>query len=88
VGYRDDVPVATAASVVSDGVIGIYNVATIPERRGCGYAEAVTRHAIDIACAETGIHRIVIQSTTQGLPLYERMGFRAVTRILAYNSTR
>jgi hypothetical protein len=44
--------------------------------------EAVTRHAVGSG------GRVVRQSTSQGLRLYERMGFRAVTRILAYNSVR
>lgn len=86
VGYRDGVPVSTAASVASDGAIGLYNVATVPEHRGGGYGEAITRYAID--AADTGADRIVLQSTSQGLRIYERMGFRAVTRILVYNSTR
>ena len=88
VGYRDGVPVSTAASVISDGVIGIYNVATLPGHRGSGYGEAITRYAIDAACMETGLDRVVLQSTSQGLRIYERMGFQAVTRILVYNSTR
>jgi hypothetical protein len=29
-----------------------------------------------------------LQSTSMGMPLYKRMGFRAVTRILVYNSVR
>jgi GNAT superfamily N-acetyltransferase len=82
VAYRDGEPVATAASVSCEGTTGIYNVATLPAFRKHGYGEAVTRHAV----GSRG--RIVLQSTSQGLRLYERMGFRAVTRILAYNSVR
>jgi hypothetical protein len=29
---------------------------------------------------------VVLQSTSHGFGLYERLGFRAVTRILVYNS--
>ena len=31
---------------------------------------------------------IVLQSTTLGMRLYQRMGFRPVTRVLVYNSYR
>jgi GNAT superfamily N-acetyltransferase len=90
VGYDDGLPVATAATVSTRGVIGVYNVATAPEFRQRGYGEAITRHAIDAAIRETGLPeagtRIVLQSTSLGLRLYQRMGFRPVTRVLVYNS--
>ena len=87
VGYHGGSPVATAATVTSNGVIGLYNVATAPEHRQRGYGEAITRHALDAATRENGVGGIVLQSTSQGLRLYERMGFQPVTRVLVYNST-
>jgi len=88
VGYSRGLPIATAASVPSDGAIGIYNVATAPAHRERGYAEAITRYAIGTAIQEHGQGRLILQSTWQGLSLYERMGFRAVTRFSVYNSRR
>jgi predicted GNAT family acetyltransferase len=88
VGYRDGTPVATAASVASEGALGIYNVATSPEYRKCGYAEAITRYTIDAGLREGPASRFVLQSTAAGQRLYERMGFRPVTRVLVYNSAR
>ena len=87
VGYRDGLPVATAATVSAQGVIGLYNVATAPEYRQRGYGEAITRHAIDAALRETTATHIVLQSTAEGLHLYQRMGFQPVTRVLVYSST-
>lgn len=84
VGYREGEPVATAASVPSPGAVGIYNVATAPGHRERGYAELMTRYAINASPAS----QLVLQATWQGLSLYERMGFRAVTRFSVYNSTR
>jgi ribosomal protein S18 acetylase RimI-like enzyme len=86
VGYRDALPVATAATVVSDGVIGLYNVATVPDERGRGYAEAVTRHAIADASRQSGLGRVILQSTAQGERLYKRLGFREVSRVVVFNS--
>ncbi len=88
VGYREGVPVATAASVLSAGALGVYNVATAPEHRKHGYAEAITRFAIDSASREGEARRLVLQSTSQGHRLYDRMGFYPVTRVLVYNSGR
>jgi GNAT superfamily N-acetyltransferase len=86
-GYRDGQPVATAATVVHEDIIGLYNVATAAECRHRGYAEAITRHAVAEASRQTGVARVVLQSTAGGMHLYERLGFQPVTRILVYNST-
>lgn len=86
VGYRDGEPVATAATIVHEGVIGLYNVATAAAHRHRGYAEAITRHAVDEATRQSGSTRVVLQATSGGLHLYQRIGFQPVTRILVYNS--
>lgn len=86
VGYRDGEPVSTAATVMGAGVIGVYNVATLPGHQRRGYGETVMRHAVAQAEREHGIRRTVLQSSPQGLSLYERMGFRTVTRVEVYSS--
>ncbi len=86
VGYAKGQAVATAATVISDDVIGIYNLATAPEFRKRGFGEAMSRHAIAETLAMTGAKPIVLQSTLQGRRLYERLGFRAVGRILVFPS--
>jgi ribosomal protein S18 acetylase RimI-like enzyme len=86
VGYAGGLPVATAATVVSHGVIGVYNVATLPEERGKGYAEAITRHAIADATRQSGLTRVILQATALGERLYKRLGFREVSRLVVFNS--
>jgi GNAT superfamily N-acetyltransferase len=88
VGYLDGLPVATAAIVPSPGAIGLYNVATEPAFRGRGFGEAITRHVMAEGAAFYGPRPLVLQATSFGLRLYERLGFRAVTRLLVYNSIR
>ena len=85
VGYHDGVPVATAASVTFRDVPGIYNIATLPDCRERGFGEAITRFAIE-AGGRMKPGRVVLQSTSQGLTLYERLGFQAVTRFVVFNS--
>jgi GNAT superfamily N-acetyltransferase len=87
VGYANGLPVATAATIASHGVIGVYNVATSPEYRHLGFAEAITRYAIEAALRVGVAERVVLQSTSLGLRLYERIGFQVMTRVLVYNST-
>jgi ribosomal protein S18 acetylase RimI-like enzyme len=86
VGYVDGEPVSTAAVVMGGGVAGVYNVATLPGHQRHGYGEAVMRHAIADARRTHGVARTILQSTPAGLRLYQRMGFRTVTRVSVYST--
>jgi ribosomal protein S18 acetylase RimI-like enzyme len=86
VGYQDGRPVATAATVASHDVIGLYNVAAIPGEQRKGLGEAITRHAIGEAMRESGVQRVILQSTWQGEKLYRKLGFREVSRLVVFNS--
>jgi GNAT superfamily N-acetyltransferase len=80
VGYVNGRAVSTIAIAVAADAIGVYSVATLPDVRKRGYAEALMRWAIAETEARTGIARTVLQSSRDGLALYERMGYRAVTK--------
>jgi ribosomal protein S18 acetylase RimI-like enzyme len=86
VGYLDGEPVTTAAIVAGGGVVGVYNVATLPGHQKRGYGEAVMRHALAEVRRERGMERVILQSTPAGLKLYERMGFHTVARVAVYSS--
>jgi predicted GNAT family acetyltransferase len=86
VAYRGAEPVATAATITCNGAVGIYNVATVPGHRERGYGEAITRYALSAALRDNKATHAVLQATAQGFPLYQKMGFEPVTRILVYNS--
>jgi ribosomal protein S18 acetylase RimI-like enzyme len=86
VGYVDEEPVSTAAIVMGGGALGVYNVATVPGHRRCGYGEAVMRHALADAETRHGAGRVLLQSTPAGYKLYQRMGFRTVTKVGVYSS--
>ena len=86
VGYVDDEPVSTTALVLGGGAVGVYNVATLPQYRCKGYGETVMRHALHDARREHGVEQAILQSTPAGYKLYERMGFRSVTRVGVYST--
>ncbi|MEO8371683.1 MAG: GNAT family N-acetyltransferase [Candidatus Solibacter sp.] len=86
VGYVDGEPVATTSVVSGAGVLGVYNVATLPGHQRHGYGEAVMRHAVAEAHRLRGPSRVILQSTPAGLRLYQRMGFREVARVSVYSS--
>jgi ribosomal protein S18 acetylase RimI-like enzyme len=84
VGYVNREPVATAATVLGGGAVGVYNVATLPDYRRRGYGEAVMRHALEEARREHGIERTTLQSTPAGYGIYQRMGYRTVAKVTVY----
>lgn len=86
VGYVDGEPVSTTALVMGGGAVGVYNVATLPQYQRRGYGETVMRHALAESRREHGVERTILQSTLAGYKLYERMGFRTVTRVGVYST--
>lgn len=84
IGYLRGEPVATAATVFDGASVGVYSVATLPEHRRRGYAEAMVRHALSCAAATTGVEQTVLQSTRVGFKLYQRMGYQVMTRFAVY----
>jgi ribosomal protein S18 acetylase RimI-like enzyme len=75
-GHVDDAesPSATAISVVSEGVAGIYAVSVHESARRRGFGTAMTWAAIAAGCRD-GVDAAVLQASTTGRPVYERMGF-------------
>jgi GNAT superfamily N-acetyltransferase len=80
VAYVNRQPVCIAATSVTQEAIGVYSVATIPDWQKRGFAEAIVRHAVSAAITACGPKRIILQSSRPAYSLYERMGFRTVTR--------
>ncbi len=77
-------PVSIVAVVPTRDVLGVYSLATHPDRRRQGYGEATLRRAIAEMTRRSGSQRLVLQSTEAGYDLYRRMGFRDVTRFSVY----
>jgi len=72
------VPVSTAATILAEpDSVMVLNVATPPEHRRLGYGATVTAHAIRSAVSD-GAKWAWLQSSPDGLPVYERMGFSQV----------
>lgn len=86
VGYYKGKAVCTVATVSSDEVIGVYNLATSMPFRERGFGEAMLRYAVRETFLAAGEKPLVLQSTQLGLRLYERLGFRKVGRILVFPS--
>jgi predicted acetyltransferase len=73
-------PVSTSTLFLGAGVAGIYDVATLPSVRGRGYGSAITT-APALDAGALGYPIVVLQASSKGLPVYERLGFRTVCQI-------
>jgi hypothetical protein len=84
VGRVDGRAVTTATASVSDGFIGVYAVATLPEARGGGTGEAVSWAATlcrpDLPAT--------LQASSMGQPVYERMGYRTIATFTLWSRPR
>jgi ribosomal protein S18 acetylase RimI-like enzyme len=80
VGLVKGEPVVSTACVVAAGVLGIYSVGTMPNWRRRGYAEQLMRIVLDEVSRETSIERTILQSTSEGFHVYQKMGYRRVTQ--------
>lgn len=83
-GYVAGEPVVSSAVIDAAGSIGIYSVATLPQYRGKGYAEALMRHAVRIMRERGVAGPLVLQSSPAGTELYRRLGFQRTTRFYIY----
>ena len=73
-GLVDGEVVATSMLIATGYVAGIYWVGTLEEKRGRGYAEALT-WAAAVGGRDLGCEIASLQSSKMGRRVYERMGF-------------
>lgn len=67
--------VSTASVIDVNGVLYVALVATHPDHRQRGYADAAMRKAIEVAAAEFGLSTVALDATEMGEPIYAAMGF-------------
>ena len=77
--YLEGQAASTAAVIVTDGIAGVYNVATPEPFRQRGLGEAATR-AVIAEGARRGCTSTTLQASDMGYPIYERIGYRTIIR--------
>jgi GNAT superfamily N-acetyltransferase len=87
-GRIDGNAVASAAVFMVGGHRYVALVATMPDQQRRGYAEAVMRHALDVAAARYGETPTFLHATDAGRPVYERMGYATVAAHTAFIEKR
>jgi len=83
VGYADGRAVTSGFGVRTGRTIGVFTIGTAPDARGRGYGTAMTARVVADGAA-AGCDVAVLQASSMGRPIYERMGFRLVQEYDAY----
>lgn len=83
--YHEGKPVSTASVIESNGELYLALVATRPEAQRLGFGDATVRHVLEVAHRASGLRQTSLHATQAGLPVYQRMGYRHVTRIFGYS---
>lgn len=95
--WREHVPVlgrANGAAAASSAVLRVDGhryvalVATHPTVQRRGYADAAMRRSLELAAALDGERPTFLHATDAGRPVYERMGYRALTQHLLFIDRR
>lgn len=77
IGRVDGEVASVSMAYVSDGVVGVYGVATLHDYRRRGYAQAMT-----VAAVQSGLGLpALLQPTPMAKSLYQRMGFYEIGRL-------
>ena len=71
--------VATGGGFTHGDQVGVFNIATPPSHRRRGYGAALTARAVSDGVRD-GATWAWLQATSDGLPVYERLGFKTVER--------
>lgn len=83
VGYMKGNPVGCSSMFLGTGAAGIYNVGTVPDKRGQGIGFALTCETLSKA-REMGYRIGVLHSSPMGLNVYRRIGFKEYCKIKTY----
>ena len=82
-GYLDGQAVATAELAVEGGVAGLYGIATLAAYRRRGFGTALTLLPL-LDAREQGLRTAVLQASSDGAGVYERLGFRPFGQVTEY----
>lgn len=82
-GFWHGEPVAACSVVVGAGVVGLYQVATLPQARGHGLASTIGLSALREA-RQRGHQTAILHATPMAVKLYRQLGFRPVANLWLY----
>lgn len=84
-GYFENKPVCTSLGIISNDVLGIYNISTIPGFRKRGFGRIMTLDLVRQGYEKA--NGSILQASAVGKPVYEKLGFSTLYEAKAYSLT-
>lgn len=85
VAYEGQVPVAVLTACVNNGVLGVYNMATLPAFRKKGFAEALVKQAVNDAIQEKASTAVAqLSPGNMASHIFRKLGFDEVAIFSGY----
>ena len=81
--YRNDRPVSSVLTVLSEEVAGVYWVGTTEIARRKGLGSYITQIATN-AGFDSGKNLVILQASEAGEKVYEKLGYQTITRYRTY----
>ncbi|MEU4680328.1 GNAT family N-acetyltransferase [Micromonospora sp. NPDC023737] len=78
-------PAGTGLGIVTNGMVGVFNIAVVPSARGRGLGRSITETVLLDGIA-AGADAAYLQASAMGRPLYESMGFRLVENWIMFEA--
>ncbi|MGV9214059.1 GNAT family N-acetyltransferase [Micromonospora sp. RB23] len=82
---EDGQALGTGLGMRTRDVVGVFNIAVVPDARGRGLGRAITEKVVRDGIA-AGADAAYLQSSALGRPLYESMGFRFQENWIAFHA--
>ena len=81
--YRNDKPVSSVLTVLSEEVAGVYWVGTLEVARGRGLGSYITQIATN-AGFDSGKNLVILQASEAGERVYTKLGYQTISRYRTY----
>lgn len=81
--YEENKPISAVMTVFSEDTAGIYWVGTVEHARGKGLGSFATQIATNVGL-DRGKNLVILQASELGERVYEKLGFRTITRYRTY----
>ncbi|WP_175637218.1 GNAT family N-acetyltransferase [Oceanobacillus sojae] len=83
IGYHQGRPAAIGSIFFSDGIAGLYDIATLEGERGNGFGTKLTNHLLSTAKTE-GAAYCTLQASPEAESIYRKLGFDTIDRLKVF----
>lgn len=83
IGYHQGRPAAIGSILFSDGIAGLYDIATLESERGNGLGTKLTNHLLSTA-KEEGAAYCTLQASPEAENIYRKLGFNTIDMLKVF----